>query len=193
MSILNSSKKEINFKIVYYGPPLSGKTTSLQQLQKQIGAKKKTPVKSGPETERTLFFDFLPLTSKDIKGYTPRFQIYTVPGQDLYENSRRILLKGVDGLIFVADSQLDKLQDNLKSLEEMSGILKTMEHNPNDIPTIIQYNKRDLSNAASLDELRKVLNTRHVPDFETSALKGEGILPAFQACLREVISALRFV
>ncbi len=191
MSVINSAKKEINFKVIYYGPAQSGKTTSLNQLNLQIEAKKKSKIKRVPQTESTLFFDFLPLASSDINGYKTHFQVYTVPGQDLYENSRRILLKGVDGIIFVADSQIDRIEDNVKSLKELAAHLKNMGYALQEVPLVIQYNKRDLDSAVSLDELRRVVNSLHVPDFETTAIKGEGVLPAFQCCLREVVSSLK--
>src|SRR3989338_9811988 len=146
MSVINTSKKEINFKIVYYGPGLSGKTTTLQQLQTQVQSKGKSKVKAVPKTEKTLFFDFLPLSSNGIKGFKTRFQVYPVPGQPLYEDSRRLLLKGVDGIIFVADAQLDRIQDNLNSLEELKVLLHEMGYTPQEIPMVIQLNKVDLPN-----------------------------------------------
>lgn len=193
MSVINTSKKEINFKIVYYGPGLSGKTTSLQQLQAQVQSKGKSKVKPVSKTEKTLFFDFLPLSSNGIKGFKTRFQVYTVPGQPLYEDSRKLLLKGVDGLIFVADSKLERLKDNLDSIEELRGHIQKMGHTPKDIPMVIQYNKRDLSDACALDELRKVVNTFHVPDYETVAIDGKGILEPFQEVLRQIVLTLKAV
>src|SRR3989338_7828496 len=153
MSVINTSKKEINFKIVYYGPGLSGKTTTLQQLQAQVQSKGKSKVKPVSKTEKTLFFDFLPLSSNGIKGFKTRFQVYTVPGQPLYEDSRRLLLKGVDGIIFVADAQLDRIQDNLNSLEELKVLLHEMGYTPQEIPMVIQLNKVDLPNIPPIDEL----------------------------------------
>lgn len=192
MSVINSAKKEINFKIVYYGPALSGKTTSLTQLNQALEAKKKSKVKSKTDqTERTLFFDFLPLTSTDIRGFKTHFQVYTVPGQPLYDNSRKLLLKGVDGLIFVADSQIDRLEENIKSMKELAGHLRSMGYSTNDVPIVIQYNKRDLPTSASIDELRRVVNTLHVPDFETSAIKGSGVLEAFQTCIKSVLASMK--
>lgn len=192
MSVINSSKKEINFKIVYYGPALSGKSTSLTQLNQALEAKKKSKVKSKTDqTERTLFFDFLPLTSTDIRGFKTHFQVYTVPGQPLYDNSRKLLLKGVDGIIFVADSQIDRLEENIKSMKELAGYLRSMGYNTNDVPIVIQYNKRDLPTSVSIDELRRVVNTLHVPDFETSAIKGSGVLEAFQTCIKSVLASMK--
>jgi len=191
MSVINTVKKEINFKIVYYGPGLSGKTTTLQQLQTQVQSREKSKIKPAPKTEKTLFFDFLPLSSNGIKGFKTRFQVYTVPGQPLYEDSRRLLLKGVDGVIFVADSKLERLKDNLDSTEELRGHIQKMGYIPKDIPMVIQYNKRDLPDACALDELRKVINTFHVPDYETVALTGKGILEPFQEILRQIILTLK--
>lgn len=191
MSVINSAKKEINFKIVYYGPAQSGKTTTLNQLNSSLEASKKSKVKKVVATERTLFFDFLPLSSVEISGYKTKFQVYTVPGQELYENNRRILLKGVDGVVFVADSTIDRLEDNIKSLKELVGHLNDMGYKANEIPLVIQYNKRDLKDAIPVDELRRTINTLHVPDFETSAISGDGVLAAFQECLRSVVGSLK--
>lgn len=192
MAVINSSKKEINFKIIYYGPALSGKTTSIHQLQVQVKSKKKSAIKKAlPVADKTFFFDFLALSSDEIGGYKTRFQIYTVPGQVLYEDSRKILLKGVDGIIFVADSQLDKVQDNLQSLEELRGQLRQMGYAPQEIPLVMQYNKRDLKDIPPVDELRKTINIFHVPDFETIAIRGVGIMDAFKECLRQVVLTLK--
>lgn len=193
MSIINPQKKEINCKIVYYGPALAGKTTSLKTLQEKIKNKqKKGLLKQAPETERTLFFDFLALSSKEeIKGYKTRFQIYTVPGQILYEDSRRLLLNGVDGIIFVVDSSLEYIDASLKSLQELEFNLKKLGYNPSDIPMVIQYNKRDSKTAARIDELRKVMNPKKLPDFETVASKGKGVLESFEALLSLVIMDLK--
>lgn len=193
MAVIDSKKKEINFKIVYYGPALAGKTTSLQQLQSQVDSKKKTTIKKHPKTEHTLFFDFLPLASGEIGGYKTRFQVYTVPGQALYDQTRRLLLKGVDGIIFVADSQLDRLQDNLQSLEELRHHLQEMGYAPQEIPLVLQYNKRDLPSTPPIEELRKAINLFHVPDFETVATRGTGILDAFKECVKDVMMTLKDV
>lgn len=191
MAVVDSAKKEINFKIIYYGPARSGKTTSIQQLQIQVASKKKTKVKEKSKTEKTIFFDFLALTSEQIGKYKTRFQVYTVPGQILYEDSRKILLKGVDGIIFVADSQLEKLQDNLQSFEELRGHLQEMGLSPSETPIVLQYNKRDLPNAPPLEELRRAINVYHIPDYESVATSGEGVLEPFQDCLRQVVLSLK--
>lgn len=191
MAVIDSSKKEINFKIVYYGPAQSGKTTSIHHLQSKIEGKKSGVKKMDGASEHTLFFDFLALSSSNIGGYKTRFQIYTVPGQVLYEDSRKLLLKGVDGVIFVADSQMEKVDDNLKSLIELKSHLQQTGHNPHEVPMVIQYNKRDLPQAPLLEELRKTINLNHVADFETVATKGEGVLEAFKECTRQVLLTLK--
>ncbi|EKD41810.1 MAG: hypothetical protein ACD_73C00515G0002 [uncultured bacterium] len=191
MAVIDSSKKEINFKIIYYGPGQSGKTTSLKQLQKLVGAKNKSDVKKIAAEERTIFFDFLALSSDAIGGYKTRFQVYTVPGQVLYDDARRVLLKGVDGIVFVADAQLEKIQDNLQSFEELRSHLLEMGYAPQDIPTVVQYNKIDLPSVPKLDELRRVLNIFHVPDFASVATKGEGVPEAFKECVKRVMLNLK--
>lgn len=191
MAVIDSSRKEINFKIIYYGPARSGKTTSIHQLQTRIDSKKKTCIKKTGNSENTIFFDFLALSSDEIGGYKTRFQVYTVPGQVLYDDSRKILLKGVDGIIFIVDSELDRVQDSLQSLNELRTHLQQMGYLPQEIPMVIQYNKRDLGSASPLEELRKMLNTHHVPDFETVATKGEGILDCFKECARQVLFTLK--
>jgi signal recognition particle receptor subunit beta len=192
MSIINPQTKEINCKIVYYGPALSGKTTSLMALQEKIKVSKKGVLKAVPKTERTMFFDFLGLSSgESIKGYKTRFQVYTVPGQILYEDSRKLLLNGVDGIIFVADSSLEYLEDSLRSLNELSLNLTKLGYNPDDIPTVIQYNKRDSATAARVEDLRKAMNPRLLPDFESVASKGKGVVESFEALLRQVIMSLK--
>lgn len=193
MALVDSSKKEINFKIVYYGPARSGKTTSIQQLQAMVQSKKKSKVRPDNKTEKTIFFDFLALASESIGGYKTHFQVYTVPGQILYEASRKTLLKGVDGIIFVADSQIDKLQENLRSFDELMNILQQMGYGPQDIPIVVQYNKRDLPDVPPIEELRRAVNTLHVPDFEAVASKGEGVLDAFKECVKQVVLTLKNV
>lgn len=191
MAVIDSSKKEINFKIVYYGPAYSGKTTSIRQLQNRLNGKKSGVKKVEAEGQHTLFFDFLALSSSDIGGYKTRFQIYTVPGQVLYEDSRKLLLKGVDGVIFVADSQMEKVGENLSSMTELKSYLQQMGHTVQEVPMVIQYNKRDLPLAPLLEELRKTINVNHVADFETIATQGVGVLEAFKECTRQVLLTLK--
>lgn len=191
MAVLDPTKKEINLKILYYGPARSGKTTSIKQLHKLVGAKKKSPVKKHPETRETLFFDFLALSSDALGGYKTRFQVYTVPGQVLFDDNRKLLLKGVDGIIFVADSGLDKVQENIRSIAELRGNLMHMGYGLNEIPMVIQYNKRDLGTAPPVDELRRILNDSQIPDFETVATKGTGVLETFKECVRQVVATMK--
>ncbi len=193
MSIVNPQSKEINCKIVYYGPALSGKTTSLMALQSKIKSKKKSGViHQVPQTERTLFFDFLGMSSKEkIKGYKTRFQVYTVPGQVLYEDSRKLLLNGVDGIVFVADSSLEYIEDSINSLQELKLNLAKLGYNPDEIPMVIQYNKRDSKTAARLDELKATINPQKLPDFETIASKGVGVVESFETLLKKVMMDLK--
>lgn len=193
MSIINPQTKEINCKIVYYGPALSGKTTSLLTLQEKIKSKKKSAlVKQIPKTERTLFFDFMSLSSREnIRGYKPKFQIYTVPGQVLYEDSRKLLLHGVDGIIFVADSCLEYVEDSLNSMNELRFNLGKLGYDADEIPMVIQYNKRDSATATKIDDLKKIMNPKNVPDFETIAKKGIGVVESFETLLKSVIMDLK--
>lgn len=193
MSIVNPQTKEINCKIVYYGPALSGKTTSLMALQSKIKSKKKSGViHQVPQTERTLFFDFLGMSSKEkIKGYKTRFQVYTVPGQVLYEDSRKLLLNGVDGIVFVADSSLEYIEDSINSMQELKLNLAKLGYNPDEIPMVIQYNKRDSKTAARLDELKATINPQKLPDFETIASKGVGVVESFETLVKKVMMDLK--
>jgi len=193
MSIVNPQTKEINCKIVYYGPALSGKTTSLLMLQEQFkNKKKKGVVHQVPKTERTMFFDFMALSSKEIiRGYRSKFQVYTVPGQVLYEDSRKLLLHGVDGIIFVADSRLEYIEDSLSSLNELALNLSKLGYDPDQIPMVIQYNKRDCPTAGRIDELKKLLNPKGFPDFETVAHKGVGVMESFETILKNVMLDLK--
>lgn len=193
MSIVNPQTREINCKIVYYGPALAGKTTSLLSLQSMLKKQGRAGiVKKIPTTERTLFFDFMILSSGEkIQGYKTKFQVYTVPGQVLYEDARRLLLNGVDGIMFVADSSMEYIEDSLRSYNEMRFNLGKLGYNPDEIPTVIQYNKRDSATAAKLPELRKILNPHNLPDFETIARKGVGVLESFETLLSSVVMDLK--
>lgn len=193
MSILNPQTKEINCKIVYYGPALSGKTTSLLALQDLIKKKKKgSIVHEVPKTERTLFFDFVSLSSATkINGYKTKFQLYTVPGQVLYEDSRKLLLNGVDGIVFVVDSRLEYIEDSIRSLNELRFNLGRLGYDPDSIPMVIQYNKRDSATATDIEELKKIINPQGYPEFETTAKKGKGIIESFEAILSAVLLDLK--
>ena len=178
MSFVNLSKREINFKIVFYGPPLSGKTTNLEHLHEVMPDDVKGQMTMlSTQQDRTLYFDFLPLKSDAIKGYISKFQLYTVPGQAIYNQTRRIVLTGVDGLVFVADSQWDEMEHNVESLENLEENLKTYNRTLDDIPFILQFNKRDLDNVAPVEYMDFVLNQRaeKVLYYETVASEGKGV------------------
>jgi len=187
MSFINYSDKEINFKAVYYGPALSGKTTSLQYIHERSEGKdpKKLSIETG--TERTLFFDFVPLFLSEVNGYKTRFHLYTVPGQVLYDDSRRLILKGVDGVIFVVDSLMEKMDANLKSLANLKSNLAEEGIAFDKIPLVIQYNKRDLPNIANLEALRKLINPWGFPDYESVATRGEGVFETFKGLAKLVM------
>src|SRR5688572_21125596 len=174
MSFINYSSREINCKIVYYGPGLCGKTTNLQYVYNKTNPEAKGKMISlATETERTLFFDFLPLSLGEIRGFKTRFHLYTVPGQVFYDASRKLILKGVDGVVFVADSQMERMEANLESMENLRTNLAEQGYDLDKIPFVIQYNKQDLPNKADAAELRRLLNPRTVPDFPASATIGD--------------------
>jgi len=187
MSFINYQNKEVNFKIVYYGPAQSGKTTSLEFLFKKTKGDSKSKMIQQESNERTLFFDFMPLFLNEVNGFKTRFHVYTVPGQVLYEDSRRLILKGVDGVVFVADSAVDQMEANLVALESLKKNLTDQSVSLDQMPMVVQYNKRDLKNAANLAALRKMINPHQAPDFETVATSGEGIFEAFKEVAKEVI------
>lgn len=192
MSFINYSSREINCKIVYYGPGLCGKTTNLQYIYKKTKPESKGKMISlATETERTLFFDFLPLSLGEIRGFKTRFHLYTVPGQVFYDASRKLILKGVDGIVFVADSQYERSDANIESFENLKENLIEQGYNLDNIPYIIQYNKRDLPNAMPLAELRQMLNTKSVPDFEATASSGEGVFETLKAIAKQVLVELK--
>jgi signal recognition particle receptor subunit beta len=192
MSFINYSAREINCKIVYYGPGLCGKTTNLQYVYKKTNPDRKGKLISlATETERTLFFDFLPLALGDIKGFKVRFHLYTVPGQVYYAASRKLILKGVDGVVFVADSQLERTDANVESLEDLKENLDEHGFDMNKIPFILQLNKRDLPSVIPVDELNLLLNARNVPTFEAVATNGTGVFETLKEVARQVIMELK--
>jgi signal recognition particle receptor subunit beta len=192
MSFINYSAREINCKIVYYGPGLCGKTTNLQHIYNRTNPEVKGKMISlATETERTLFFDFLPLALGEIRGFKTRFHLYTVPGQVFYDASRKLILKGVDGAVFVADSQVERMEANLESLENLDYNLGEQGYNLEKIPFVVQYNKRDLPNAAPVEELRKLINGRGVSDFEACAHEGQGVFETLKAVVKGVLTDLR--
>jgi signal recognition particle receptor subunit beta len=188
MSFVNYHTKEINCKIVYYGPGLGGKTTNIQHVYQKTAANNKGQmVTLNTENERTLFFDFLPLDLGMIRGYKTRFHLYTVPGQVFYEASRKLILRGVDGIVFVADSQVEKMEANLESLEGLKKNLVEQGHDLNKIPIVMQWNKRDLPNIVSEQDLEKKLNELDLPSFSASALKGDGVFETLKTISKLVL------
>ena len=192
MSFINYSSREINCKLVYYGPGLCGKTTNLQYIYKKTSPEAKGKMISlATETERTLFFDFLPLSLGEIRGFKTRFHLYTVPGQVFYDASRKLILKGVDGVIFVADSQVERMEANIESLQNLKDNLAEQGYDYAKLPAVIQYNKRDLPNAAPVEELRNLLNPTGLPDFEGVAFKGDGVFETLKAIAKLVLTELK--
>jgi mutual gliding-motility protein MglA len=191
MSFINYASREINCKIVYYGPGLCGKTTNLQLVyQKTAPEAKGKMISLATETERTLFFDFLPLALGEIQGFKTRFHLYTVPGQVFYDASRKLILKGVDGVVFVADSQEERLDANVESLENLKANLEEHGYDLEKIPFVIQYNKRDLPNISSVAELQSQLNPMGVPHYEAVGTRGIGVFDTLKAVSKLVIKAL---
>ena len=192
MSFINYASREINCKVVYYGPGLCGKTTNLQYIYAKTNPELKGKMISlATETERTLFFDFLPLALGQIRGFKTRFHLYTVPGQVFYDASRKLILKGVDGVVFVADSQIERMEANLESVDNLRINLREQGYELEKIPYVVQYNKRDLPNAAPLEEMRKLLNPLAVPDFEACATVGKGVFETLKAVAKGVLTDLR--
>ena len=178
MSIINYASREIQFKIVYYGPALCGKTTNLAYIHERISpANRGDLVSLATAADRTLFFDFLPLNAVVIKGFVTKFQLYTVPGQVIYNTTRQLVLRGVDGIVFVADSQYEKMAENVESFNNLEDNLKNLKLNLADIPYVLQYNKRDVPEVAPVEYMEYLLNNREVqvPFFSSSAHKCEGV------------------
>jgi len=192
MSFINYSSREINCKIVYYGPGLCGKTTNLQYIYAKTNPDAKGKMISlETETERTLFFDFLPLSLGEIRGFKTRFHLYTVPGQVFYDASRKLILKGVDGVVFVADSQVERIDANMESLENLRENLEEQGYDLDKLPYVVQYNKRDLPKAVDAGYLREALNPTRVPDFEAVATTGMGVFDTLKAVAKQVLIELK--
>ncbi len=193
MAFINYSAREINCKLVYYGPGLCGKTTNLRHIYEKTAENAKGKMISlATETERTLFFDFLPLALGEIRGFKTRFHLYTVPGQVFYDASRKLILKGVDGVVFVADSQEERFEANLESLDNLKANLREQGFDIDRVPWVIQYNKRDLPNAVALEELRAELNPDgKVQEFEASAASGKGVFETLKALAKLVLADLK--
>ncbi|HET6515533.1 MAG TPA: GTPase domain-containing protein [Thermodesulfovibrionales bacterium] len=188
MAFFNYVTKEITLKVVYYGPGLSGKTTNLQHLYSVLDpASRGKFISLATEADRTLFFDFLPVDLGKIREFTLRFQLYTVPGQIRYNATRKLVLKGADAIIFVADSQREMREQNLESLENMKENLVANNIDPDSIPMVIQYNKRDLPNVLPLEELERDLNKRHFEFTEAEAVKGKGVMETFRVITKTLV------
>ncbi len=192
MALIKYAPKEIVCKIVYYGPGRSGKTTNLQYLYSRISADRKGEMISlATKQDRTLFFDFLPLDLGTIFGFSTSFQVYTVPGQIYYNATRKLVLQGADGVVFVADSQTWRREDNVLSYANLKMNLELNGYSIDEMPFVVQYNKRDLADIADIETLRKEVNLRNVPDVSSSALKGDGVIETFRLIGKEVLSDLK--
>ncbi|MBI5866703.1 MAG: GTPase domain-containing protein [candidate division Zixibacteria bacterium] len=188
MVTINYAFREISCKIVYYGPGLSGKTTNLQYVHDRVPSKSRGDLISlATEADRTLFFDFLPIHVGDIAGFATKFQLYTVPGQVFYNATRKLVLRGVDGIVFVADSQAAKMDENIESLTNMFENLRENGIDPSDIPIVLQYNKRDLPDIVSIEELQKQLNPSGWPYSEASAVSGIGVFDTLKRITKMVL------
>src|SRR6267143_2158381 len=192
MAIINQATKELQVKIVYYGPAMGGKTTNLVKVHENIqtAQEKGKLVSLATSSDRTLFFDFLPIEAMAIKGFKTKFQLYTVPGQVIYNTTRQLVLRGVDGIVFVSDSQYEKMEENVESFANLEDNLRTMKMNLADIPYVLQYNKRDLPNAAPVEFMEYLLNNREVqvPSFTATANKCEGVFETLNMITRLLLN-----
>jgi signal recognition particle receptor subunit beta len=192
MSFINYAAREINVKIVFYGPGLGGKTTNLQYIYERSNPQQKGKLISlATETDRTLFFDFLPLDLGSVRGFKTRFHLYTVPGQVFYDASRKLILKGVDGVVFVADSQEARMDANVESLRNLEENLKENGFELKSIPYTLQFNKRDLPTAVEVDTMYRLLNYKGEPTFEAIATEGMGVFETLKAVAKQVLYELR--
>ena len=192
MSLFNYNAKEIHCKIVYYGPGLCGKTTNIQWIYEQANPEKRGKLVSlATETDRTLFFDFLPLDMGMVKGFKVRFHLYTVPGQVFYDASRKLILRGCDGIIFVADSQRARMEANIESIANLATNLKENGFDIRTIPYVLQLNKRDMPTAATVPEMERLLRFRGEPMVETVANKGTGVIETLKASARQILMELQ--
>jgi len=192
MSFINYAAREINVKIVFYGPGLCGKTTNLQYIYEKSSPKQKGKLISlATETDRTLFFDFLPLDLGAVRGFKTRFHLYTVPGQVFYDASRKLILKGVDGVVFVADSQEARMDANVESLRNLEDNLSENGFELKTVPYVLQFNKRDLPSAMLVDDMYRLLNFKGEPTFEAVATKGIGVFETLKAVAKQVLYELR--
>jgi hypothetical protein len=192
MTFINYASREINCKIVYYGPGLCGKTTNIQWIYDQANPEKRGKLVSlATETDRTLFFDFLPLDMGMVKGFKVRFHLYTVPGQVFYDASRKLILRGCDGIIFVADSQRARMEANIESIANLATNLKENGFDIRSIPYVLQLNKRDMPSAATVPEMERLLRFRGEPMIEAVANQGTGVIDTLKAAARQVLMELQ--
>ncbi|MFQ5763538.1 MAG: ATP/GTP-binding protein [Rhodospirillales bacterium] len=192
MTFINYASREINCKLVYYGPGLCGKTTNLQYIyDKMVPDSKGKLISLATETDRTLFFDFLPLNLGSIRGFKVRFHLYTVPGQVFYDASRKLILKGVDGVVFVADSQPMRMEANVEAIHNLEINLNQQGYELKDLAYVLQLNKRDLPQAASADEMTKLLQVKGEPVFEAVATTGAGVFETLKALAKLVLIELK--
>jgi signal recognition particle receptor subunit beta len=192
MASINYALKEVSCKIVYYGPGLCGKTTNLQYIHQHTAAEKKGNLVSlATPGERTLFFDFLPLEAADIHGFRVKFQLYTVPGQVMYNSTRKLVLRGVDGVVFVCDSQWDKMRENLDSFRNLETNLTSYGYSLGNVPYVVQYNKRDLNDVSPLEYLEYVINPYQIPSFNACALDGTNVFESLNSVCSIVLTNLR--
>jgi len=192
MSFINYSSKEINCKIVYYGPGLSGKTASLKYIYNNSDPESRGKLISlSGDDNRSVFFDFLPLDLGEINGFKTRFHLYTVPGQVMYESSRKLILKGADGLVFVADSQRERMDANKKSLDRLSDHLEDYGYEVKNIPMVFQYNKRDLTGIMPAEEMSEFLNIYSKQEFESVAINGTGVFDVLRSITKLVLDELK--
>jgi signal recognition particle receptor subunit beta len=192
MTFINYAAKEINCKIVYYGPGLGGKTTNLQHIYTKTAPERKGKMISlATEADRTLFFDFLPLDLGTIRGFTTRFHLYTVPGQVFYDASRKLILKGVDGVVFVADSQRERMEANVESIRNLERNLREYGFSLDSLPYALQFNKRDLPTSVEPIEMYRMLNYKREPTFEAVATEGRGVFETLKAVAKQILMELR--
>lgn len=191
MALINIASHEIHCKIVYYGIGYCGKTTNLRHVFKSINPSARGEMLSiATETERTLFFDFLPLDLGTVHGFRTRFHLYTVPGQILYERTRLAVLNGADGIVFVVDSQAEKFEENVQSIAELEMNMRRLNKDMNRFPVVMQWNKRDMPTALPLNVLERYLNRRRVPSFEAVAASGQGVFATLRAISKSVMAQL---
>jgi hypothetical protein len=191
VALINYATREINCKIVYYGTGLGGKTTNLEFIHKQVPPQARGEMVSlATPTERTLYFDFLSLDLGSVQGFKTKFALYTVPGQVEYNASRKLILNGVDGIVFVADSQREKWQENIESLKNMEENLAEYNLSLDEVPWVLQYNKRDMPGAVGVEHLQQALNQRGVPAFQAIAFQGHGVFDTLKAVSKGVLQRL---